>query len=238
MGAHSFQDTSRIKNVNDAYSAAVAEATREYGYDGYNGTISTTRGCKVVANGSLMSEIAAEELSSTRLDKLNKWEHCEAIAIGVPQVVKTIQKSFNMPLTTAGRGGVRIEGTHVAAALGLPLSALAGFKVLESVPKFKTSVVKAGVARKMWVTSEGGFEYPTKAAAIAAARQRLSAPDTWDKVPLYASVRTISVFQRTVNTPEAGVESTLTSWRVKVSAQVADGPLVFDHWLFYGIAAS
>jgi len=44
MGATNFDETHFGKNVKEAYADAVDDARFEYGFDPYNGTISTTNG--------------------------------------------------------------------------------------------------------------------------------------------------------------------------------------------------
>jgi len=50
MGAHCQQDFAigRFKNAGEAYNKLVEEAHYEYGHDGYNGTITTSDGFKIV----------------------------------------------------------------------------------------------------------------------------------------------------------------------------------------------
>ena len=50
MGAHCQQDfvIGRFKDAGEAYNKLVEEAHYEYGHDGYNGTITTSDGFKIV----------------------------------------------------------------------------------------------------------------------------------------------------------------------------------------------
>ena len=81
MGSTSFYQTyTGPLSVEYAYRELVAEARAEYGYDPYNGTISTTGGVRLVGGAPVTIEEAAA-LAETRIDNLHKWESCEAIPI-------------------------------------------------------------------------------------------------------------------------------------------------------------
>lgn len=93
MGSTSFYQTYHGDGtVQQAYAQLVSDAREEYGWDPYNGTISTTGGVRAVAVKPMRLK-EAEELAETRLDNLNKWEECEAI----PLVAETAAEYEQLP---------------------------------------------------------------------------------------------------------------------------------------------
>jgi len=236
MGAHSFTCTAREQDPRAAYERLVDEAISDHGRDTYNGTISTTRGFRVFSSVPT-TKVAADSLSRSRLEHLEKWGHCEAIAVG--RAAKTTERKATFtvaPSSPAGRY-LDMSATDVAAGLGVGIDRLESFSVVSSVPRYRYRNRKAGAASKIWTTSAGG-DFATRAQAVAFARAELTVSALPGSlcVPADAS---IEVFQRTQRAPEAAVERTLVSVKVTVVATIAvDAERVFDHWLFYGWAAS
>ena len=98
MGSHSFEDVYHGPlSVKEAYSELVEQARLEYGHDPYNGTISTTGGVHLVQTQPVTHEEAVK-LAETRIDKLSKWEQCEAI----PLVVQTPAEYVTLADTEVG----------------------------------------------------------------------------------------------------------------------------------------
>lgn len=84
MGASNFDHAVyTTQSMQEAYQAARAQAVEEYGYDPYNGTISTTNG--VIASPLSSTPVRMDRVDwdaiSNRLDHLQKWENCEALPI-------------------------------------------------------------------------------------------------------------------------------------------------------------
>jgi len=237
MGAHSFTATSKETDPRKAYEALVGNALSQYGSDSYNGTISTTRGFRVYSSSPL-SPLAAEALSNSRLGSLEKWGNCEALAVGPAK--KTKKKTVTVTIRPTEPVGqyLNLTAEDVATKIGVPLARLESFTVLESVPTYRYRTSKAGPSRRVWTTSEGG-EFATRAEAATHAKKVL-VESLLGLGDLYVDGnRSVEVFQRTLRTPEASVVRSLVSWKIKVSAQVATSDeREFDHWLFYGWAAS
>jgi len=243
MGAHNFTETSKVTDPDVAYRQLVEQALHEYGSDGYNGTISTTHGFRVVSKIP-MTAIAAEQYAYEHSERCEKWGQCEAVAVGVATQTKSKIVTFNVPIDDSAHG-LRVDVAMIAGAASMPLGSVTGFEVLTSAPKFKTTVTPPGPARKVWVTNPSrGVEYATKAAALAAARstaEQARVVSTSTAVPAVYVQPTVSatVSQQTVRTPEVTVASRLVSWKVKARLDFVVGDkLEFDHWLFYGMAAS
>ena len=237
MGAHSFTAVSKETDPKAAYAALVAEARSEYGSDAYNGTISTTRGFRVVSSTPL-SESAAAALIESRIEDLEKWDVCEAVAVGKAKKVKKRTVTVTLRPTDAAANGMRLSGADVASHLGIPVERLEGFTVVTSTPKYRYVAGKPGPSRRVWTTSMGG-EFATRTEAAAFARQKLE-ERAWHDAGVYVSGdETIEVFQRTVRSPEASMQRKLVSWKLKLTVEIASSDeKVFDHWLFYGWAAS
>jgi hypothetical protein len=237
MGAHSFTAISKETDPKAAYAALVAEARSEYGNDAYNGTISTTRGFRVVSNTPL-SRSAADALIESRLENLEKWDVCEAVAIGHAKKTKKRTVTITVRPTDDATNGMRLTGADVASHLGIPVERLEGFTVVTSTPKYRYVAGKPGPSRRVWSTSLGG-EFASRPEAVAFARQRLEERVRHDAGIYVSGDDTVDVFQRTLRSPEATMQRKLVSWKIKLTAEIAaSDEKVFDHWLFYGWAAS
>ena len=87
MGACSFMTIGYGKTMREAYQKLVEEYEEQYGLNPYNGTISTTCGCKArtpfSTNGKWTKTIEkkAYDIAHKRLDVLEKRE-CESIDLG------------------------------------------------------------------------------------------------------------------------------------------------------------
>ena len=73
MGACSFRDSARGKNMSEAYKNACHEAVSEYGNDSYNGTISTTSGVTDLTNEFKRSKLSINEFIEKNIDNARKW---------------------------------------------------------------------------------------------------------------------------------------------------------------------
>ena len=74
MGACSFRDSARGKNMSEAYKNACHEAVSEYGNDSYNGTISTTSGVTDLTNEFKRSKLSINEFIEKHIDRNWNWE--------------------------------------------------------------------------------------------------------------------------------------------------------------------
>ena len=88
MGAISFTTTSYGKDLDDAYRNAVERAIEYYGTNPYNGSISTTYGCRKVygvvdanTKWTQTKESKAYKAISELLDNMEKRE-CKGIDLG------------------------------------------------------------------------------------------------------------------------------------------------------------
>lgn len=241
MGAHSFQVVSEQADPAAAYRDLVADALAEHGRDTYNGTISTTRGFRVFASTPLTPS-AAQRIAEERLGALEKWGHCEAVAVGSVTRVRTVKRTIDAASLDASVRHERLDTALVAEKTMIPVPLIAGFRILDSAPKYRYRTVKAGPVRRVWTTSTGG-EYANRADAVAAAKKRLVERSERSASGLASVIEgsdRVEIFQRTVRTPEAAIERTLASWKVRLEIDIVedDTVLPFDHWLFYGWAAS
>jgi hypothetical protein len=85
MGACSFTTSSYGKSMSEAYNNAVEDATHEYGNDAYNGTISTTRGCRDVTAEYKRSGKSLNQYINDSIDNFNKWSACGGICVEEPK---------------------------------------------------------------------------------------------------------------------------------------------------------
>ncbi len=88
MGATTFMITAYGKDISDAYNNAVEDAEYEYGHDSYNGTISTTYGCRQVygvvdgnTDWTQKKENKAVEVAYDMIDSMEKRD-CKGIDLG------------------------------------------------------------------------------------------------------------------------------------------------------------
>ena len=84
MGACSFTTSSYGKSMSDAYSNAVEDATSEYGTDAYNGTISTTQGCKDVTAEYKRSGKSLNQFINDNIEKCQKWGSAWGVCVEEP----------------------------------------------------------------------------------------------------------------------------------------------------------
>ena len=84
MGACSFTTSAYGKSMSEAYNNAVEDATHEYGNDAYNGTISTTRGCRDVTAEYKRSGKSINQYINDNIDNFNKWGACGGICVEEP----------------------------------------------------------------------------------------------------------------------------------------------------------
>ena len=84
MGASSFTMYAKGKNLSDAYERAVENATREYGDDPYNGTISTTNGVTDVTQSFKRSKKELYAFIDAEWDRFSKRD-CAAICVEEPK---------------------------------------------------------------------------------------------------------------------------------------------------------
>jgi len=84
MGATNFILSVKAKSAQEAYKKAVTEATEEYGFDPYNGTISTTNGFRMfTTSASDVREIY--QFCDDNLDRTEKWGQCGCIKNPIKQ---------------------------------------------------------------------------------------------------------------------------------------------------------
>lgn len=100
MGAHGIVEyVSGYENdLKGAYRQLTDDARDEYGYSGYNGTISTTSGVYQVFPTAARIAVTmkeAERFSDTRVDDLEKSGDCEAILIREEQPERSKQLLWN-----------------------------------------------------------------------------------------------------------------------------------------------
>lgn len=237
MGAIDFYATSPITDVNEAYRRLCDEATAEHGRDPYNGTIATTGGYKVMTT-TPMTRAAADRYVAGRLDDCDKRQ-CEVVPVGEAAKTRTKKATVTIPVN-ATSDSCALDVNDVAAALGVPAADIASWTITESSARYRNTTRAAGPARTVWTTSRGG-SYPTKAAALAAAKAQMTAELERNAARSTSTRRetchTIEVRKQTTCSPEAAVEATLTSWKAKVTVELTEGPLKFRYWLFYGMAA-
>jgi len=188
MGSTSFTEVYYGKaSAPDAYSELVSQALVEYGHDGYNGTISTTRGVSLVKVQPMTVE-AASALAEMRIEKLSKWDVCEAI----PLVAETRAEYELWPdqevhltvtgavyndqaqLALAARKALGMNANLEVTEVKIKVDRDAGYKRLGTVEKRVVAEVPKEPAETRYFITAGPRTtydwdegYPTQAAARA-----------------------------------------------------------------------
>tara|TARA_R100001594_G_scaffold142999_1_gene190520 strand:+ start:466 stop:807 length:342 start_codon:yes stop_codon:yes gene_type:complete len=82
MGAHdcTVLKIGRYRDANEAYAEAVVEAENQYGWDGYNGTISTSEGFKIIKKHPRYGTKAWEKFADKTIEG-TKWKAWNCIEI-------------------------------------------------------------------------------------------------------------------------------------------------------------
>ena len=101
MGASWFQTSQRGASLNEAYRTAQEDAEREHGYDGYNGTISTTHTITDLTDNFKRSGKSMAEYIDMQMDKLHKRD-CAAICVEKPVANNNKTKSQVEHVVTPG----------------------------------------------------------------------------------------------------------------------------------------
>jgi hypothetical protein len=91
----------RGKNLSDAYDRAVENATREYGDDPYNGTVSTTNGVTDVTQSFKRSKKEVYAFIDSEWDRFSKRD-CAAICLEEPKTNTNKVKSQVDHIVTSG----------------------------------------------------------------------------------------------------------------------------------------
>jgi hypothetical protein len=252
MGSWSFENRSDIADVDRAYRALVEQALHEHGHDGYNGTISTTGGYRVVGRDPV-PEARAEEIVRSRIEHLHKWDACEVIAVGDDAKVPT--RTFRVRVKEAD------QAEAAARAQLKPGETLGAFALVEDRRRFKVRVRRGAGRRTVKYyqadptgRAASGEGFPTLAAAVKALRAgaaRRVEDDRQRAAAAKAEGREFHRFLSPAATPIIGVVSadgplavveTVAAGGDLVYLVTAKGPyparLPFKYWLFYGMAAS
>lgn len=260
MGSSSFSDVWRgTGTVEEAYQELVSQALVEYGHDGYNGTISTTRGVRLVP-GKPTNLADAETLAETRIDKLSKWDVCEAIPLVAetpPEYEKWPDQEVHLSVSgevyndqarlfLAARKALgmnaNLEITEVSVAIERP-----GFARLAKVePQVKAEAPKEGTETRYFILAgrqpslEWEKGHPTQAAARAALSTLLRYD--WNRIP-NVEAEIIGVTRRKSGAPlvRATVSAKKVTGTFVVKTRRLTKPATFgterDGFYFYGWAA-
>lgn len=170
-------------SARDAYKSAVQDAVFEHGNDEYSGTIATTEGVSAV-DVPPMTEEEAYELSSTRIDDLNKWSYCEAIPlVEETPAVYEVGETVAVEVTMSGEEAADITGDlpdqAIAKALGITTDEIAARRTMHrtrsAVHSVKANAPAIAPVKLFYVLPPGAVSmpnvsqgYPTQAAARAA----------------------------------------------------------------------
>lgn len=101
MGATQFRNSGRGKSASQVFTKLQDAASREYGYDSYNGTISTVPGFRDLTNEWKASKKSLDIFIEQRLDDANKYD-CFAICTHQPVINRNKIKTQVEHNVTAG----------------------------------------------------------------------------------------------------------------------------------------
>jgi hypothetical protein len=191
MGSSSFSQTHyTTSDYKQAYNDLVTEARDEYGYDAYNGTISTTSGVDLVPTDRPLTQAEAEKIMEKRIHNLSKWENVEAIALVAPESVKErkVVRKVKITAKQIKEAGSLRDALLVAAEKSVTLrdgEIYQGFRVNQENYRDKSSLKYRGVmvptegkaVIRYFIVRDGymnNFEWKNGFATMAAARKRLT----------------------------------------------------------------
>lgn len=191
MGSSSFTQTHyTTSDVKTAYNDLVAEARDEYGYDAYNGTISTTSGVELVPTERPLTEAEALKLSDKRIHNLRKWENVEAITLVAPESIKErkVVRKIKITAKQIKEAGSLRDALYAAAEKSVTLregEVYQGFRVNQENYREKSSLKYRGVmvptegkaVIRYFITRNGymnDLDWKNGFATMAAARKRVT----------------------------------------------------------------
>ncbi|KZF17787.1 hypothetical protein [Rhodococcus sp. EPR-134] len=253
MGGHDFHEVVYTNSdVEAVYEDLCAEAVLEYGNNGYNGTISTTRGVNPVRVPP-MSLAAAFTLASDRVDGLDKWNACEAIPL-LEERQPVYENDGRVTVSLQVPWSVYSDHDAMRSALGKKLGRSADevadwFLIARETTvtrRAKITATSGPRETRHFVVSSNQNQLPAWALGHrtqAAAREALKGIGA-NLLAETVELEVISITRRVDGQPL--VKATLTAKDVNAKASVSlqrktcDGFLGTKQagWLFYGWAAS
>lgn len=242
MGATNFiTEVYEHREMQDAYNWAVEEAIGQFGRDAYNGTITTTSGCRrEMATPMTLrgAELYAGESVWTRCEK---WGSAHGIPISDDSnfTFKTVTLTVEVPVGTAAVPKWDVIAAGRELAVKKYGSQVHGVEV---EVKLKNKVVVTNtpgrsVLRYAITRGRGYSLFETKAQAVAAAKELLEKSDFTDPV----QIRAMKVFPdepATTVTSTVELKTLAATGKVTVTLAVPKTPAPpVKGWIFFGIAA-
>lgn len=261
MGSCSFELTiMTTEGVEAAYRQLCAEALIEHGHDPYSGTIATTSGVNLVRDLAPMSLAEAQELASTRIENLRKWEQCEAIPL-VHETPATYERIGETTVTVTVSGAVFSDRDKllsvIAKQVGVKPDCIAGHSLafganmrpsISITPKVRATAPEGKPVKRYFIidpanprlpTFDEGFE--TQAAARAALPRY--AGYRYQTVTMDQPMEIIAITRREGNEPlvAATVSTKSVTATFHVTTRKKTGSATRGRtragWFFYGYAA-
>lgn len=149
MGAHSFGYYVKTQaSAVEAYRSETEHATHEHGYDGYNGTISTTAGVQEFT-GTPLTEAEASRRAEALIDahEVEKWGYAGALAVYEPEAKHVRKVTRSIKLT-----GEQLRDNNRRGSLYLALRELIDSITPEGLVREGERMVEHSI-----VTKPGGF---------------------------------------------------------------------------------
>lgn len=260
MGSHTFSNVVyTTATAQQTYRTLCDEAAYARGHDGYNGTIGTTDGVRVLSVAP-MTLAQAQALSTTRIDALSKWDACEAIplvaetpaeyeSLGTQQVTVTVSGAvYNDPaaLRTAITKALKVKAEAVDT-VQVSLDRATRVPVLSAAAKVTATAAKAKTETRFFIITSDDQRmpswehgHPTQSAARAALDTVLRT-SMRTRAPVECEV--ISMTRRVTGEPliAATVEAKTVTATFDVSlrrvTKKATTGTVHAGWMFFGWAA-
>ena len=272
MGAITFAvemmtDTANTLTSGAAYSQLCADASHEYGSNGYNGSISTTSGYhQVLQNPTTLGaantfagwamDLTSDDAAYTRFAP-HKWEDALAIPVLSDDAFRFTSKSHTLTLADLGDQvdvsdatdyGLRHAFTEAATAAAISEfgTKVHDVQVELTVKRRIVTETATGPAKTMYVIADrngrgGGNRYATRSEAVSAAKEYLTK---------YPNSRPVNIqAMRVYETGAAGdtvavsMRSVPQSVKAKVTVTLAHPKAATSKaekhgWLFYGVAST
>lgn len=251
MGSHSFEVFGAGSDPQQVYNELKSAARDEFGYDPYNGTISTTEGFTIMQR-TPMSLDEAERLAEKHIDEASKWGPCNAFPVTSNKNFKARVKKLKFRVEHDD--WVSREEIDKILKQKLPLAAgesLGEVKTLADEKTFRNEITTGqGSTQLRFVilgpnASRVGTEYETQAQARAALKAHLDGLDAQGG-PAWTANREqqfeiIGIQRRTSGDPLIRGERKLKKREITLEVAIIKPiktPLPIDGWLFSGWAAS
>lgn len=167
-------------SCEQAYQTATSDAYHEYGHDSYNGSITTTRGFRVVSIAALPLKVA-RRISSEFADGhgIDKWGQAGAIAVAGDEDFTRVTKKKTITTTRAAAWEIKADVIAEAQATCASGEWVEDVRITDEKVKWKVKATKTtGRIRTMYEVRKGAHpvaRHEKRTDALTQAREMANA---------------------------------------------------------------